>query len=97
MFSNVIHLDFEKSTNCTEIARSCLNLKYLDLEGYYNISEEVIDQLISLNPNIHVENFLESSVLSDFIELAKNYFIQLNVANERFLAQHLQQLLDLNM
>jgi Leucine-rich repeat (LRR) protein len=31
-----------------EIARSCLNLKYLDLEGCYNISEEAVDQLISL-------------------------------------------------
>ena len=26
-----------------EIARSCLNLKYLDLEGYYNISKEAVD------------------------------------------------------
>ena len=31
------------------------------MEGCYNISEEAIDQLISLNPNIYVENFLESS------------------------------------
>ncbi|UZO24964.1 uncharacterized protein OCT59_017255 [Rhizophagus irregularis] len=80
-----------------EIARSCLNLKYLDLEGCYNISEEAIDQLISLNPNIHVENFLESSAPPDFIESVRNYLIQPNVANKRFLAQHLQQFLDLNM
>ncbi|CAI2198117.1 8413_t:CDS:1, partial [Funneliformis geosporum] len=33
-----------------EIARSYLNLKYLNLEGYDNISKEAIDQL---NPNIH--------------------------------------------
>ena len=26
-----------------EIARSCLNLKYLDLEGCYNISKEAVD------------------------------------------------------
>ncbi|PKY54962.1 hypothetical protein RhiirA4_474097 [Rhizophagus irregularis] len=80
-----------------EIARSCLNLKYLDLEGCYNISEEAIDQLISLNPNIHVDNFLESSAPPDFIESVRNYLIQPNVANKRFLAQHLQQFLDLNM
>ncbi|GET50624.1 hypothetical protein GLOIN_2v1774035 [Rhizophagus irregularis DAOM 181602=DAOM 197198] len=70
---------------------------YLDLEGCYNISEEAIDQLISLNPNIHVENFLESSAPPDFIESVRNYLIQPNVANKRFLAQHLQQFLDLNI
>ena len=80
-----------------EIARSYLNLKYFDLEGCYNISEEAVDQLISLNPNIYVENFLESSAPPDFIESVRNYLIQPNVDNKRFLAQHLQQLLDLNM
>ncbi|CAI2186804.1 9577_t:CDS:2 [Funneliformis geosporum] len=37
-----------------EIARSCLNLKYLNLEGCDNISKEAVDQL---NPNTHVKNF----------------------------------------
>ena len=37
-----------------EIACTCLNLKYLDLEGCYKISKEAVDQF---NPNIHVENF----------------------------------------
>ena len=41
-----------------EIAGSCLNLKYLNLEGCNNISKEAVDQLVSLNPNIHVENFV---------------------------------------
>ena len=41
-----------------EIARSCPNLKYLNLRGCYKISKEAIDQLVSLNPNIHVENFV---------------------------------------
>ena len=41
-----------------EIACSCLNLKYLDLKGCENIGKEAIDQLVSLNPNIHVENFV---------------------------------------
>src|ERR1043165_1660678 len=42
------------STTIKEIARSCPNLKFLDLEGCRNISKEAIDQL---NPNIHIENF----------------------------------------
>ncbi|CAI2170170.1 18791_t:CDS:2 [Funneliformis geosporum] len=80
-------LSYYVITNITieEIARSCLNLKYLNLKGCYNISEKAIDQLISLNPNIHVENFLESSAPSAFIELVRNYLIQPNVANKRFL------------
>ncbi|CAI2197731.1 2844_t:CDS:2, partial [Funneliformis geosporum] len=36
-----------------EISRSCLYLKYLNLERCANITKEAIDQLISLNPNIH--------------------------------------------
>ncbi|CAI2195622.1 6668_t:CDS:2, partial [Funneliformis geosporum] len=48
------HLDitFCEITDITikEIARSCLNLKYLNLEGCDNISKEAIDQL---NPNTH--------------------------------------------
>ena len=35
-----------------EIARSCLNLKFLDLDGCENISKKVMDQL---NPNIHID------------------------------------------
>ena len=42
-----------------EIAKSCLNLKYLNLEGCHNISKEAVNQLVfSLSPNIHVENFV---------------------------------------
>ena len=41
-----------------EIASLYLNLKYLKLEGCDNISKEAVDQLISLNPNIHIENFV---------------------------------------
>jgi hypothetical protein len=58
------HLDFTfcEITDITikEIARSCLNLKYLKLKGCYKISKEAIDRLISLNQNIHVENFVET-------------------------------------
>ncbi|GBC43634.2 hypothetical protein GLOIN_2v1780675 [Rhizophagus irregularis DAOM 181602=DAOM 197198] len=39
-----------------EIACSCLNLKFLDLEGCKNISKKTMDQL---NPNIHIKNFDE--------------------------------------
>ena len=44
------------STTIREIPRSCLNLKFLDLEGCENISKKAMDQL---NPNIHIENFDE--------------------------------------
>ncbi|GET67369.1 uncharacterized protein OCT59_022632 [Rhizophagus irregularis] len=72
------HLDlsFCKITDITikEIAGSCLNIKYLNLEGCNNISKEAIDQLVSLNPNIHVENFMPIRVPSlDVIrELARS-------------------------
>ena len=41
-----------------EITSLCLNLKYLNLKGYYKISKEAIDKLVSLNSNIHIENFM---------------------------------------
>ncbi|RGB21355.1 hypothetical protein C1646_778261 [Rhizophagus diaphanus] len=61
-----LSLRFCQITDITikEIASSCLNLKYLNLEGYNNISKEAIDQLVSLNPNIHVENFMPIQVPS---------------------------------
>ena len=40
-----------------EIASSCLNLKYLKLEGC-DVSKEAIGQLVSLNSNFHVEDFV---------------------------------------
>ena len=56
------HLEFSycKFTNeiIKEIASSCLNLKYLKLEGCDNVSKEAIGQLVSLNSNFHVENFV---------------------------------------
>ena len=56
------HLEFSycEVTNeiIKEIASSCLNLKYLKLEGCDNVSKEAIDQLVLLKPNIHVENFV---------------------------------------
>ncbi|GES85319.1 hypothetical protein GLOIN_2v1848414 [Rhizophagus clarus] len=45
-----------------EIARSCLNIKFVDLEGCENISKKAMDQL---NPNIHIKNFDEDYCCSD--------------------------------
>src|SRR4051794_7151966 len=52
-----LDLSYCKITDVTikEIASSCLNLKYLYLKGCYKISK-----LVSLNSNIHVENFVET-------------------------------------
>ena len=44
------------SITIKEIARSCLNIKFLALDGCENISKKAMDQL---NPNIHIENFDE--------------------------------------
>ena len=59
-----------------KIACSCLNLKYLDLEGCYKISEEAVDQL---NPNIHVENF-NNVANSDLIFAFSDYLRQAGTA-----------------
>ena len=75
-----------------EIASSCLNLKYLNLEGCYKISK-----LVSLNPNIHVDNFADSITPPDLIGLVRNHLTQNNVARRQILAQNLQSLLDLSM
>ena len=57
-----LNLSFCGITDVTikEISRSCLYLKYLNLEGCANITKEAIDQLVLLNPNIHVEDFMNS-------------------------------------
>ncbi len=67
-----LNLSFCKITDITikEIAGSYLNLKYLNLKGYNIISKEAIDQLILLNPNIHVENFMDLVNIQAMIELA---------------------------
>ena len=61
-----------------EIACSCLNLKYLDLEGCYKISKEAVDQL---NRNIHVENFVTPP---DFIEIVSNHLTLASLARMRW-------------
>ncbi|CAI2189069.1 787_t:CDS:2 [Funneliformis geosporum] len=56
-----------------EIANSFLNLKYLNLEGCNNISKETVDQFVLLNPNIHVENFMNTLSSPDFINTLRDY------------------------
>ena len=53
-----------------EITKSCLNLKYLNLRGCYGISKEAVDQL---NPNIHVENFVDTITPPDLIGVVRNH------------------------
>src|ERR1051325_4896164 len=94
-----LDLSFCKITNITikEIAGSCLNIKYLNLEGCNNISKEAVDQLVSLNPNIRVDNFVEIITPPDLIGVVRNHLTQNNVASRQILTQSLQRILDLNM
>ncbi|RGB32655.1 hypothetical protein C1646_816539 [Rhizophagus diaphanus] len=69
-----------------KIARSCFNLKYLNLRGCYNISKKAVDQLISLNPNIHIENFEETLSPPDLIKAVRNHLIQNNVFSRQIIA-----------
>jgi hypothetical protein len=57
-----LNLRYCKITEMTieEISRSCLNLKCLDLEGCNNISKEAVDQVVSVNPNIDIVNFMDT-------------------------------------
>ncbi|PKK43763.1 hypothetical protein RhiirC2_804206, partial [Rhizophagus irregularis] len=80
-----------------EVAKSCLNLKYLNLEGCYNISKKAVDQLVSLNPNIHIENFVETLTPPDLIGVVRNHLTQNNFASRYILARSLQNFLDLSM
>ncbi|CAG8792529.1 9699_t:CDS:2, partial [Racocetra fulgida] len=59
-----LNLSFCEISNVTikEIARSCLSLKFLDLEECKNISKKNVGQL---NPNIHIENFDKNYYCSD--------------------------------
>src|SRR5581483_3866022 len=81
-----------------EITRSCPNLKYLNLRGCYKISKEAIDQLVSLNPDIHVETTTMIMGIADnpndFIIAFTDYFRQANFANRHIFARGL---LDLSM
>jgi hypothetical protein len=77
-----------------EISRSCSNLKYLNLRGCYIIRKEAIDQLVSLNPNIHIKNFVDTLSPPDLIGVVINHLTQNNIASRQTLAQ---RILDLSM
>jgi len=47
------------------------------LEGCYNISKEAVNQL---NPDIHIEDFVETLTPPDLIGVVRNHLIQNNVA-----------------
>ena len=83
-----LNFSFCKITDVTieEIVSSCLNLKYLDLKGCYKISKEAVDKL---NPNIHVENFVETLTPPDLIGVVRNHLTQNNIASRQILAQSL--------
>ncbi|RGB24624.1 hypothetical protein C1646_725675 [Rhizophagus diaphanus] len=63
--------------NIEEIAKSCHNLKYLNLRGCDKISKEAIDKL---NSNIHVENFMASidSIPAGLDETIRQHFHIIN-------------------
>ena len=71
------HLDlsFCKISNITikEIARSCLNLKFLNLRGCYNVSKKAVDQVISLNPNINIVDFVDAITPPVLIGVVRNH------------------------
>ncbi|PKK58181.1 hypothetical protein RhiirC2_796721 [Rhizophagus irregularis] len=83
-----LDLSFCKITDITieEIARSCLNLKFPNLRWYYNISKKAVNQL---NPDIHIEDFVETLMPPDFIGVVRNHLTQNNVASRQILAQSL--------
>ena len=61
-----------------------------------------MDQLVSLNPKIHVKNFfrlgaMETITPPDLIGLVRNHLTQNNVASRQILVQSLQRLLELSM
>ena len=62
------------------------------MRGCYIISKEAVDQIISLNPNINIVNFVDTITPSDFIRVVSNYLTQNNVANRQILTQRLLDL-----
>ncbi|CAI2195356.1 350_t:CDS:1, partial [Funneliformis geosporum] len=59
-----------------EIARSSLNLKYLNLRRCYKISKEAVDQVVSLNPKINIVNFVDTIIPPDFISAFSDFLGQ---------------------
>ncbi|CAI2199986.1 17757_t:CDS:1, partial [Funneliformis geosporum] len=51
--------------------------------------KEAVDQIISLNPNINIVNFVDTIMPPDLIEVVINHFTQNNIASRQILAQNL--------
>ena len=64
------------------------------MRGCYKISKKAIDKL---NPDIYVEDFVETLTPPDLIGVVRNYLTQPNIVNNQILIQSLQSLLDLSM
>ena len=64
------------------------------MEGCNNISKEAADQVISVNPNINIVNFVDTITPPDLIGVVINHLTQNNITSRQILAQ---SLLDLSM
>ncbi|GES73965.1 hypothetical protein GLOIN_2v1476726 [Rhizophagus clarus] len=90
-YLNISHRTAITDITINAIARSCLNLKYIDLKGCYNISKEAICQLI---PNVHVENIV--GVSPHYISLMDKYLSQYDVCGLAELEQKIRHRNDAN-
>ncbi|GBC09712.1 hypothetical protein RclHR1_09060009 [Rhizophagus clarus] len=90
-YLNISHRTAITDITINAIARSCLNLKYIDLKGCYNISKEAICQLI---PNVHVENIV--GVSPHYISLMDKYLSQYDVCGLAELEQKIRRRNDAN-
>ncbi|RIA91176.1 hypothetical protein C1645_737308 [Glomus cerebriforme] len=67
MISNLDPINVPISIRLVNIQYNPSIIFFSDRKGCYSISKEAIDQLISLNPNIHVDNFADSIIPPDLI------------------------------
>ncbi|CAI2183277.1 9185_t:CDS:2 [Funneliformis geosporum] len=91
----------------TAITDSCHKLECLNISNRtefskiliwcFKISKEAVDQVISLNPNINIVNFMDTIMPPDLIGVVINYLTQNNVASRQILAQSLLDLKDLEL
>ncbi|GES77608.1 hypothetical protein GLOIN_2v1786101 [Rhizophagus clarus] len=90
-YLNISHRTAITDITINAIARSCLNLKYIDLKGCYNISKEAKCQLI---PNVHVENIV--GVSPHYISLMDKYLSQYDVCGLAELERKIRRRNDAN-
>jgi hypothetical protein len=59
-----------------KFSRLFLNLKNLNIRGYYKISKEAVDQFVLFSPNIYVKNFISIGLeifLNRIVRIINNY------------------------